>query len=171
MLALDDPRWSDLRHAYGSAADIPPLLHMLRRPGPQPGGPEDEPWFSLWSSLCHQGDVYSASYAAVPHLVQIAREAPTPLDFSFLQLPAAIEVARATGRGPELPADCAEDYRRAIADLIEVIALHRHDRWDQSMLLSVAAAQAVANGHIDLAEALLNLDDDWIARINDPAFD
>jgi uncharacterized protein HemX len=80
-------------------------------------------------------------------------------------------VARATGRGPELPADCAEDYRRAIADLIEVIALHRHDRWDQSMLLSVAAAQAVANGHIDLAEALLNLDDDWIARINDPAFD
>ena len=26
----------------------------------------------LWSSLCHEGDVYTASYAAVPHIVQMA---------------------------------------------------------------------------------------------------
>jgi len=36
------------------------------------------------------------------------------------------------------------------------------------MMLSVAAAQAVAKGHTRLAEALMNLDDYWIDRINDP---
>jgi len=39
------------------------------------------------------------------------------------------------------------------------------------MLLSAAAAQAVAKGHIDVAEALLNLDADWIAKINNFEFD
>lgn len=39
------------------------------------------------------------------------------------------------------------------------------------MLLSAAAAQAVAKGHIGVAEALLNLDADWIARINNCEFD
>lgn len=39
------------------------------------------------------------------------------------------------------------------------------------MLLAVAAAQAVAKGHIDIAEALLNLDADWIAKINNDEFD
>jgi hypothetical protein len=32
-------------------------------------------------------------------------------------------------------------------------------------------AQAVARGHIEVAEALLNLDDDWIAKINADPFD
>ena len=34
------------------------------------------------------------------------------------------------------------------------------------MLLAAAAAQAVAKGHVDVAEALMNLDADWIAKIN-----
>ncbi|OYY64375.1 MAG: hypothetical protein B7Y49_09860, partial [Sphingomonas sp. 28-62-11] len=29
MIALDDPRWERLSHAYGSAADIPELLRQL----------------------------------------------------------------------------------------------------------------------------------------------
>jgi len=33
-------------------------------------------------------------------------------------------------------------------------------------MLSIAAAEAVAKRHYVLAEALANLDDDWIARIN-----
>jgi hypothetical protein len=39
------------------------------------------------------------------------------------------------------------------------------------MLLSVAAAQAVAKGHVGVAEALLNLDEDWITKINNDEFD
>ncbi len=31
MLELDDPRWAELRHAYGFASDIPGLLRQLGR--------------------------------------------------------------------------------------------------------------------------------------------
>ncbi|MDH2381357.1 hypothetical protein [Bradyrhizobium sp. CER78] len=171
MLPLDDPRWSELRHAYGDAADVPGLLRALASfTGPK-ANHQDEPWFSLWSSLCHQGDAYTASYVAVPHIVQIASEAEGPVDFSFFQLPAAIEVARQTGRGPDIPKAHADDYHRSIARLIENVSLHRNEDWDQSMLLAAAAAQAVAKGHIDVAEALLNLDANWIAKINNCEFD
>ncbi|HEX3912895.1 MAG TPA: hypothetical protein VHW71_05265 [Steroidobacteraceae bacterium] len=67
MLPLDSPQWAELSHAYGAAGDIPQLLKQLtnfRR-----ATVDKEPWFSLWSALAHQGDVYSASFAAVPHVV------------------------------------------------------------------------------------------------------
>lgn len=171
MLALDDPRWSELQHAYGDAAEIPDMLRALASSTGPKANYQNEPWFSLWSSLCHQGDVYTASYAAVPHIVQIASEADTPIDFSFFQFPAAIEIARRNGRGPDIPAAYVSDYHHAIARLMANASLHRNHPWDQPMLLSVAAAQAVAKGHIDVAEALLNLDADWIAQINDGALD
>ena len=59
--------WSQLTHAYGPADDIPGLFARLE------GGPGDkEIWHDLWSALCHQGDVYGASYAALPMLTDIA---------------------------------------------------------------------------------------------------
>jgi hypothetical protein len=171
MLSLDDPSWNELQDAYGHATGIPELLRALALSPSPTSSYQDEPWFSLWSSLCHQGNVYIASYAAVPHIVQIACEAKVPIAFSFFQLPAAIEIARATGHGPQIPDAYADDYRRAISRLIECVNLHRDEPWDQSMLLSATAAQAVAKGHIEVAEALLNLDDDWIAKINNCEFD
>lgn len=171
MLSLDDPCWSDLQHAYGSAIDVPELLRALVSSTCPKTSYQDEPWFSLWSSLCHQGDVYTASYVAVPHIVEIASQVREPVDFGFFQLPTAIEVARQTGRGPDIPEAYADDYHRAIKQLVENVSLHRNEAWDQSMLLSAAAAQAVAKGHVDVAEALLNLDTDWIAKINNCEFD
>jgi hypothetical protein len=64
-----------------------------------------EPYFSLWSALCHQGDAYTASYAAVPHLVDVLLAAPSPAHDSTLQLVVCIEIARARGDGPELPTE------------------------------------------------------------------
>ncbi|MFI7502728.1 hypothetical protein ACIBVL_30490 [Streptomyces sp. NPDC049687] len=59
--------WSQLRHAYGPADDVPGLFARLD------GGPGDkEIWHELWSALCHQGDVYGASFAALPVLTDIA---------------------------------------------------------------------------------------------------
>lgn len=53
LLPLDSPRWSELTHAYGSASDTPALLRQLASL-PRADG-DAEPWFSLWSSLAHQG--------------------------------------------------------------------------------------------------------------------
>ena len=168
MLALDDPRWTELTHCYGSASDIPALLGQLAKsPGPKDSY-EDEPWFSLWSSLCHQGDVFTASYAAAPHLVRIALDLRGPIAFDFFLLPASIEVSRVNGSGPSIPPFLAVSYQEGITSLMDAVSAHRTEDWDQSMLLSVAAAQAVAKGHLRTAEALMNLDDDWIARISGP---
>jgi hypothetical protein len=71
MLDLSSSRWSELRHAYGSAADIPNLLRQVEHAPPQENY-KSEPWYSIWSALCHQGDVYTATYAAMPHIVALA---------------------------------------------------------------------------------------------------
>ena len=166
MLALDDPRWRELQHAYGDASDVPDLLRTLASSTEPQAGSDDEPWFSLWSRLCHQGEVYTASYAAVSHIVDIANKSEGPIDFSFFLLPAAVEVARMTDMGPDIPETDAEDYHGAIKMLAENVNLHRNEAWDRSMLLAAAAALAVAKGHADVAGALLNLDEEWIAKIN-----
>jgi len=60
--------WDQLRHAYGSATDIPRLLAAAAGP---PSG-RDRAWALLWDRLCHHGSVYSASAAAVPELTRLA---------------------------------------------------------------------------------------------------
>ena len=71
VLSLESTEWGELTHAYGPATNIPDLLRRLaNEPGPSEHR-EQEPWWSLWSSLCHQGDVYQASYVAVPHIVDV----------------------------------------------------------------------------------------------------
>lgn len=59
--------WSRLHHAYGTAEDVPGLLDAVGPDAQDPG------WDDLWSRLCHQGSVYSASYAALPALTEMAR--------------------------------------------------------------------------------------------------
>jgi hypothetical protein len=91
-LALDSRRWYELEHAYGKAADIPALLQQLADRPPSSG--EGGPWFQLWSALAHQDDVYSASFAAVPHVVRAMAVAPTRADAGYFQFPAWVEISR-----------------------------------------------------------------------------
>ena len=106
MLDLDSPRWAELQHAYGPADDIPDLLRDLERfaagetlPPNEDFGEQKEPWFSLWSALCHQGDSCTAAFAALPHIVRIAFTAAGPVP-DYFHLPGAIEVARDLDRVP-----------------------------------------------------------------------
>ncbi len=164
MLALDDPLWHQLQHAYGPASDIPDFLRQLRE---SIGARTDrrELWHNLWGSLCHQESTYSASYAAVPHIIRLAIEAAAPVDFDYFALPVMIEVGRRKGLGPEVPEMLAGSYQDTLARLGEAVQLRWNDPWDRYMLRSAAAAQAVAKGDIEFAEAVMNMDDDWISRI------
>ena len=49
--------------------------------------------------------------------------------------------------------------------MTDSVTAHRKDPWDQAMILSVAAALAVAKGDARTAEALANLDDYWIEKL------
>jgi hypothetical protein len=165
MIPLEAEDWLHLEHAYGPATNVPGLLRQLaENPGPK-SDYQAEPWFSLWSCLCHQDDVHTASYAAVPHIVRICLAIEEPVDSSFFQLPACIEIARAAGRGPALSAELSGAYRSALHQLHECAFRHASDDWDDGMALSVAAALAAAKGQVKVAEAIINLDDDIMRRI------
>src|SRR5690348_7315894 len=120
MLSLESPVWQRLTHAYGKASDVPGLLARLSANTAPANSYKDEPWLSLWSSLCHQGDVYTASYAALPHIVQIGTNALGPVDAGFFSLPACIEVARNKRRGPEIPPELAAAYFDGLRGLHKV---------------------------------------------------
>ena len=101
-LPLDSPRWAELDHAYGKAHDTPALLAQLEA---FPSSLDNaEPWYSLWSSLAHQGDVYPASFAAVPHVVRALAIAPLRADFAYFQFPAVVEAWRQR-KGVQVPED------------------------------------------------------------------
>ena len=104
--------WSSLEHAYGNAADVPKLLASARSAS-APTDYRDEPWFGLWSALCHQGDVYTASYAALPELVDIARSRDGAAGAELLLLAGCIELERQS-RGLTVPQSLADAYRAAV---------------------------------------------------------
>jgi hypothetical protein len=163
MLALDSPAWSQLSHAWGEASDIPDLLRQLDDLPPY----EDyrtEPYFSLWSTLCHQGDVYTASCAAVPHLVEVWKRHPTRAPWSVIGLASAIEVARATGRGPEVPSALAQGYFAALAAVPALAALAAAEPWDELRCRVITSAIAAAKGQPRLADAIGELAPDMAEK-------
>ena len=61
------PNWKRLRHAYGSAEDMPALLAAL---DPDPKSPV---WNELWGRVCHQYSTFSASPHVLPFLLSAAQ--------------------------------------------------------------------------------------------------
>lgn len=163
MLSLDSNDWSQLTHAYGSADDIPTLLSRLSD-YPTKTGYNSEPFFSLWSSLCHQGDTNTAAYASVPHLLRLTEASPDRITYDFLLLPASIEIARLAGRGPGIPASLKDDYEAAIQSIPQIIAQIPIGKMDETMCLTCGAAIAVAAGYATIAEAILELEGEAAAE-------
>ncbi|TDD29763.1 hypothetical protein E1218_03075 [Kribbella turkmenica] len=102
--------WTSLRDAYGTAG---PVEALLRR-----GDTQDRTiWDELWSRLCHQGTVYSASYAALPRLADLAaRQDPS----GFVEPLFLATCIVASTDGPEEPAAVRTRYADTIRTLREV---------------------------------------------------
>jgi|SRR5688572_17897905 hypothetical protein len=166
MLPLESPLWSTLTHAYGKADDIPDLIRQLE------GLPEfvdfkSEPYYSLSSALCHQGDVYTASYAAVPHFVRILAENPANAPWALYSLPGAIEQCRLAGRAPDIPAPLSESYFSALAQIPGIAAVAAQAPWDELRCRVILATIAVAKGQPGLSEAIDMLTPAAIKRLLD----
>jgi hypothetical protein len=154
ILSLDSPRWSTLQHAYGVASDIPALLLQLNELPDSQG--ESEPWFSLWSALAHQGDVYSASFAAVPHVVQALSGSPSKASSVYFQFPAWVEICRAKN-DVSVPNDLLPAYQAALAKLPSLVAAAAEREWDEDLLVCALSAIAAAKGFATVAEAAQEL--------------
>jgi hypothetical protein len=114
MLALDDHRWMTMTGGYRLPFDPRPLLSELQ------SSKDTAPiWSKLWDELHHQGDVGEASYAAVPHLVDIYRRRGQ-IDWNAYAIVAIIELARKKGTNPDVPEWMSGDYFSAIQELANI---------------------------------------------------
>lgn len=155
MLSLDSTEWSELKHAYGFASDVPDLLRQLETLPSSKGN--SEPWFSIWSALAHQGDVYPASFAAVPHVVSFLSKSPLKAEFSYFQFPALIEICRVKNSVP-VPEELEEVYFSALSLLPELVAAASDRKWVDSFLACALLAIAASKGFVNIAEAVLEID-------------
>jgi hypothetical protein len=139
MIDLGSSRWSELGHAYGTAGNVPGLLARLLSGD---GSSVDE----LFGSLCHQGSIYSASYAAVPHLVDIAARMPRPeLRAQILVLVGSVATASDDRSEMPIASDLRDAYQTALPrarDLALATLGERLDRSDAVYLLQAAAGLA-----------------------------
>jgi len=161
---LDSPQWSALHHAYGPAADMPPLLRSVAADVARSDAGNGTPWFELWSALCHQGDVYPASFAAVPHLVDSVASDPARASYNFFLLPAAIEVARITRKTP-VPQELQAAYFESLKRLSLLAAQTLSRSWDNTLCRSVLAALAAGKGHIGTARLLIDIDEEDVDEV------
>lgn len=122
MLALDSPRWSKLKHAYGPAADVPALIRAIAdEPIPRYSNHPAEarnnptPWDEVYSSLCHQFSIYSATYAAFPHIVAIAEADGLEKRVETLVLAGTIRVNGVPDA--DIPNDLIDDFETAMCNV------------------------------------------------------
>lgn len=149
------PDWHSLEHAYGTAENMPSLLAELAS-FPEESSYENDPWFSLWSALYHQGDIYSASFAAVPEIVKHLAGCPERATASFFSLPAAIEVAREK-EGIEVPAELKEEYFSAVSRLGSLASKIACIETGDDIARSAIAAFAVSASQHSYAELILEI--------------
>ena len=155
MLPLDSPRWRELAQAYGPAHDVPRLLAHLDQVS---GAERAELWLGLWATLCRRGRVYTASYAALPHLVAFAERHPPADRARALHLVAAIDVGRQGAAAPAVPAELAAAYARAMDRVPGGIAAAAGEPWDADTVQILCGALAVAKWHPRFGSAALRLE-------------
>jgi len=114
------PNWRALKHAYGSAEDIPEIISSLTP------DPTSQAWDDLWSRVCHQGTTYSVSPAVLPFLLTIASNWRTTDLAMPLALAGAIVAAPQTIlEGHE---QTVEGLRALALDTVRSPELSREDR-------------------------------------------
>jgi hypothetical protein len=157
LLALDDPLWAELQHAYGSAGDIPGLLSQIL------GGTaaEEQVWFKLWSALAHQGDVYQASFAAVPHIVEAIAAAPERTTFNHFGFVSWVEICRVR-HGLVVDPRLQTAYEASLDRIPELATRVPSESRDSDLARSALSAIAVAWSLHDLGEAIQDLDSETL---------
>jgi hypothetical protein len=153
-LELNDPGWARLSHAYGRAEDLPELLARL--PDAPPMRPDDEDaWYCAWSALCHQFSVYTASYAAVPHLIEMAGRTSGTRRLDFLSLAGSIETFRHLPGAPAFPPGLEAPYCDALHTAKSLALEALGEEWPEPSFRELLGIVAALGGHPRLGAGIL----------------
>jgi hypothetical protein len=138
--------WDTLIGGYRVAYDPRPALAAIEA--------GHGSWQELWENLHHQGDVDTASYAAVPLIASLAARSATT-DWNPFALAATIEEARLDPRNPPLPPWAIASYDAAWKLLAETAHRRLPDADDDSLIASLFAVLAFSKKKPFLARAAL----------------
>lgn len=152
-LDLASPRWRELEHAYGSAEDIGLLLSALYENDDDDA--RTELWYGAWATLCPGGKVYSAAYAAAPHVLRIAAHRDFAERVSALHLVAQVEVSRHEHGAPGIDDDLLLAYAAAIESVPARVGELQGMTWDEPTAQVLAAALLAGKRQHALARLLL----------------
>ncbi len=169
MLPLDDPRWVELRHAYGSAGDVPVLLRYVES-SPGIRRPYYRAVLHALVVLCHQGEVYTASYAAVPHLVALVEASPQHFRWTLLALVQAVEAARFAGEAVDMPRYLVGAYFGALRRIPQIAAKLLSSPRTEVECRVILSACAASAGHAGLSDAINELTPETIEKLYDGIF-
>jgi hypothetical protein len=118
LSGLDDLPWGDYRHAYGPADDVPQALRQLTA---RQAKVRSAAYDRLFSTIAHQGAIYSATAQAVPFLLALLRQSDLPDRHKLLDLLIAIREGGSwhAAHRDELIAEgdfSLEDYEEAVSE-------------------------------------------------------
>lgn len=105
--------------------------------------------------VVHQGNVYHASYATLPHLVAIAAKQPPPSRIICLNLVGCIAMGQQEGDTPEIPVQLHGPYASALSKAAEIILECLYIDWPDDDYRVLLSALVAVRGHGSLAKAIL----------------
>jgi hypothetical protein len=158
MLPLDDPCWRKLQGGYRTPYDPSDALRRLEA--------GENNWDELWQELHHQGDVGEASYAALPHMVRIAKLLPHR-DWNFYGLVSTIEVERHRRSNPGIPQWLVPDYKQAMNAMLDLALTDLRGETDRTTIQSILGAIALAKGYVTLGALISQSDESEIVEMLD----
>lgn len=115
MLALNDGRWSELQSTYGDGRRAARLLSIAAA-----GTPLDDWYDDLFQELCHQYTVSEAAYAAMPHLVVLAKQSETARKHLLVLIGSCYASAQLPNSRP-IPEDLAPGWHSAAKEAIPLV--------------------------------------------------
>ncbi len=157
MLPLDSKQWAELHHAYGAGVDIPALLIKLQEHRDPNSPAYDDMWEDIWGILCHQGVVGSASYAAVPYIVEVAAQLPPHHRFDYLHFVGDVEIFRLTGPDANIPDFLQPSYFAAHNQAIRLILECLKSEWSEAELRILVGTLTLLKGKHQLGAGILRL--------------
>lgn len=107
---LDDIGWKSLRHAYGSAEDVPGWVRGLVDADP---AVREESLDAMYGAVHHQGDIYDSTVAVVPYLIEALTAPGLPGRDGIAKLLTSIAELGEWPDETELDEDGAEMLRHA----------------------------------------------------------
>jgi hypothetical protein len=158
-MELEDRNWGLLEGGYRIPYDASKLLRKLK--DAVNAKERQEIFDELWENLHHQGDVGTASYLAVPHLIDICIESKS-LDLNFIGLCVTIENCRLNGENPELPKQYDNLYFSSLTKFEKYLSGNLKNINDRTAFRLTLSLLATVNGQPGLGKAIEILDEDAV---------